>query len=171
MSGRWMAGAGKRRFNRTEKPRAGKKELAKWEAIKERPAWQPDLWNTGRPVDRVGRLSVMPGFKGSGRRIPPRFSPSAPTPSVGEFPAEFQAPLPDRLIGDRDAASRQHLLNHAQAQREPEIEPDRVTDQLRRVAMASINRVSGRRHLGQISDRLGPAKPDAPQLDGAPIKP
>ena len=30
-----MAGAGKRRFNRTEKPRAGKKELAKWEAIKE----------------------------------------------------------------------------------------------------------------------------------------
>jgi len=32
-----MAGAGKRRFNRTEKPRAGKKELAKWEAIKERP--------------------------------------------------------------------------------------------------------------------------------------
>ena len=31
-----MAGAGKRRFNRTEKPRAGKKELAKWEAIKER---------------------------------------------------------------------------------------------------------------------------------------
>src|SRR5271165_4665949 len=109
MSGRWMAGAGKRRFNRTEKPRAGKKELAKWEAIKERPAWQPDLWNTGRPVDRVGRLSVMPGFKGSGRRIPPRFSPSAPTPSVGEFPAEFQAPLPDRLIGDRDAASYQHL--------------------------------------------------------------
>src|SRR6202034_2685747 len=43
----------------------------------------------------------------------------SPTDAVGEFATEFQAPLPDRLVCDRDAASRQHLLDHAQAQREP----------------------------------------------------
>jgi hypothetical protein len=36
----------------------------------------------------------------------------SPTDAVGEFPTEFQAPPPDRLVCDRDA-SRQHLLNHA----------------------------------------------------------
>src|SRR5271165_2398021 len=62
MSGRWMAGAGKRRFNRTEKPRAGKKELAKWEAIKERgPA-------TSLPSLRLLRMTAF----GTSRCRPPR---------------------------------------------------------------------------------------------------
>src|ERR1700751_2695155 len=52
----------------------------------------------------------------------------APPNAVGELAAKFQTPLPDRLIGHRDAASRQHLLNHAQAQREPKIQPYRVAD-------------------------------------------
>jgi hypothetical protein len=38
-----------------------------------------------------------------------------PTDPFGEFPAEFEAPLPDRLVRQRDAAGRQHLLDHAQA--------------------------------------------------------
>src|SRR5690349_8735769 len=38
--------------------------------------------------------------------------------TAGEPLAELQAPLPDRLVGHRDAASRQHLLDHVQAQRE-----------------------------------------------------
>src|ERR1700680_1230661 len=37
---------------------------------------------------------------------------------VGEFPAVFEAPLPDRLVRHRDAAGGQHFLDHAQAQRE-----------------------------------------------------
>ena len=43
----------------------------------------------------------------------------APTDAVGEFSAEFKAPLPDRLVRHRDAAASQHLLHYAQAQREP----------------------------------------------------
>ena len=73
-----------------------------------------------------------------------------PTDAVGEFPAEFEAPLPDRLVRHRDAAGGQHLLDHAQAQREAKIQPDRVADDLSGVAMAGVNRVSsglnGRRH-------------------------
>src|SRR6202045_4343531 len=57
----------------------------------------------------------------------------SPTDPVGEFPAEFEAPLPDRLVRHRDAAGGQHLLDHAQAQREPKIQPDRVADDLSRV--------------------------------------
>jgi hypothetical protein len=68
----------------------------------------------------------------------------SPTGAVGEFPAEFQTLLPDRLIGDRNAASRQHLLNQAQAQREPEIQPHRLADEHGRVAIARIKRISGR---------------------------
>ena len=45
----------------------------------------------------------------------------SPTDAGGEFPAEFVAPLPDRLVRHRDAAGGQHLLDHAQAQREPKI--------------------------------------------------
>ena len=39
----------------------------------------------------------------------------SPTDTVGGLAAKFQARLPDRLVGDRDAASRQHLLDQAQA--------------------------------------------------------
>src|ERR1700751_5015702 len=54
---------------------------------------------------------------------------------AGEFPAEFEAPLPDRLVRHRDAAGSKHLLDHAQAQREPKIQPYRVADDLSGVAM------------------------------------
>src|SRR3954454_6035650 len=48
----------------------------------------------------------------------------ASTEAVGEFAAEFQAPLPavdllrSSTVGDGDAACCQHLPNHTQAQRE-----------------------------------------------------
>jgi hypothetical protein len=60
------------------------------------------------------------------------------------IPGRTSDPLPDRLIGDRNAASRQHLLNHAQAQREPEIHPHRIADERGGVAIARIKRISGR---------------------------
>src|ERR1700726_2899578 len=44
--------------------------------------------------------------------------------------------MPDRLVRHRDATGRQHLLDHAQAQRKPKIQPYRVADNLSRVAVA-----------------------------------
>src|SRR6201997_3860135 len=52
------------------------------------------------------------------------------TDAASEFPAEFEAPLPDRLVRHRNVAGGQHLLDHPQAQREPEIQPYRVADDL-----------------------------------------
>lgn len=40
--------------------------------------------------------------------------------------AELQSPLPHRLMADEDAARCQHLLDHPQAQRIPEVQPDNV---------------------------------------------
>src|SRR5271166_815649 len=91
----------------------------------------------------------------------------SPTDAVGKLPAEFQAPLADRLICHRDATRRQHLLDHAQAQRESKIQPDRVANELSGVAIAGIKRVSRRRHWARIPDLATSAKPDAAQLDGA----
>ena len=62
---------------------------------------------------------------------------------VGDRLAEFEAPLPHRLVADGDAAGGQHLLNHAQAERKAEIQPDRVADDLSREAIAGIDRVPG----------------------------
>jgi hypothetical protein len=42
-----------------------------------------------------------------------------------------------------------------QAQREPEIQPDRQDDARGGVAIASIKRLAGRRHLAQLPDRPG----------------
>src|ERR1700726_2277089 len=78
----------------------------------------------------------------------------SPTDAVGEFPAEFEAPLPDRLQ-HRDTAGGQHLLDHAQAQREPKIQPYRVADDLSGVAMAGVNRVSRRPHPARLPDQPG----------------
>src|ERR1700730_8548724 len=91
----------------------------------------------------------------------------SPTDAAGEFPAEFQAPLPDRLVGHRDAAGGQHLLEHAQAQRKPKIQPDRVADDLSRVAMADVNRVSRRPHPSVYPTNPAPTKSALGQLDGA----
>ena len=67
----------------------------------------------------------------------------------------LHAALPDRLVGDRDAASVQHFFDHTLAQREPEIHPDRIANELGGVAITSVKRVSGCRHPGQISENPG----------------
>jgi hypothetical protein len=46
-----------------------------------------------------------------------------PADAVGEVPAEFLRPEPDRLVGDNGTMSRQHVLDHAQAEREAEVKP------------------------------------------------
>ena len=45
---------------------------------------------------------------------------------------ELQRPASNCLVGHLDAACGQQLLDHAQAQRETEVQPDRVADDLRR---------------------------------------
>jgi hypothetical protein len=87
--------------------------------------------------------------------------------AVGEFPTAFQAPLSDRLICHRDAASHRHLLGHTQAQRKPKIQPDRIADHLGGVAIASIKWLSVRHHPKQISEDADASKPQALRLDGA----
>ena len=70
-------------------------------------------------------------------------------------------------MADDDAARGQHLLDHAQAEREAKIEPDGVADDLRRVSIAGVNWVSRRRHPARLPDQLGSTKPALGQLDGA----
>ena len=66
--------------------------------------------------------------------------------TAGEDLAKFEAPLPDRLIADLDTARSQQFLDHPQAQWVPEIQPDRVADDLGRIAVTRVNRVSGCGH-------------------------
>jgi len=84
--------------------------------------------------------------------------------------AEFQAPPPDRLVCDRDAACRQHLLDHAQAStgtgntaRPRSLCARLGSDSLHKAGAASL------RHPRQISPgRPGSAKTGSAQVDGAP---
>jgi hypothetical protein len=60
------------------------------------------------------------------------------TELIGIRLPEFPAPLPDRFVRDDDAAGKQQLFNIAIAEAEPEIEPDRVADDLGREAMILV---------------------------------
>jgi hypothetical protein len=57
---------------------------------------------------------------------------------IGIGLAEFPTPLADRLIGDDDPAREQQFLHIAVAEAEPEIEPDRVADDLGREAVVFV---------------------------------
>jgi hypothetical protein len=79
----------------------------------------PHLLLQKRVRDTPSRCHLSPRRGGARRR------------SVGERLAEFEAPLPDHLVRHRDAAGDQYLRDHAQAQREPKIQPYHVADDLR----------------------------------------
>jgi hypothetical protein len=125
------------------------------------PALDENIENEAVLVDGTPQPMLLPGdaddnfievpFVATTRRSPPD--------AIGEFSAEFKASLPDRLVRHRDAAGRQHLLHHAQAQREPKIEPYRIADDLGGVAMAGINRIARRRHPARLPDQPGSTKP------------
>src|SRR5208283_2506290 len=85
------------------------------------PALDEDIENEALLVDRSPEPVLLAGDGDHDLIEVPLVAAArcSPADAIGEFPAEFQAPLLDRLMGDRDAASRQHLLDHAQAQREP----------------------------------------------------
>src|ERR687898_2484511 len=88
-----------------------------------------------------------------------------PADDVGELLLE--APLPDRLVADLDAAEGQHLLDHPKAQRESEVQPDRVADQLRREAVAGVEGLGRARHASLIPDPRLSGNPTHRQLDDA----
>src|SRR6516162_7935869 len=70
--------------------------------------------------------------------------------------AELQHPTPHRFIGDVEPALGQQFLHVAIAQREAEIEPDRVLDDLGRKTMAAI---AERSHAATLTLRAALARP------------
>jgi hypothetical protein len=47
-------------------------------------------------------------------------------------------------MGDDDAAGRQHVLDHAQAERKAKVQPHRVRDDLGGKAVTTIKRITGK---------------------------
>jgi len=70
--------------------------------------------------------------------IATRRSPAADL--IGKCAAELVRPSTHGLVAHAYAARRQHLFDHAEAQRKPKIEPDRRADNFRRKAMTAIKR-------------------------------
>src|SRR4051794_29013802 len=94
-----------------------------------------------------------------------------PTPDlVGEGLAELARPLPHGLVAHVNAAGRQHLFDHAQAERKAEVEPHGVADDLAWKAVAGVGGLGGGCHAGHLPVLTFPAKPRPapPQVDGAP---
>src|SRR4051812_8927346 len=92
--------------------------------------------------------------------------PGQPPPDdVGELLLE--RPLADRLVADLDAPEREHLLHHPKAQRESEVQPNRVADQLRWEAVAGVEGLGRVRHAGLIPDPRRSGNPARRQLDDA----
>ena len=87
--------------------------------------------------DRHDDFIQMPLIATSGRTL---------ADLVGEDLAEFLPPLTHGLIRHADPTSRQHFLDHAEAQREPKVQPNRVADHFRRETMAAIESVTVSRH-------------------------
>jgi len=61
---------------------------------------------------------------------------------------------PDGFVGDDDATFKQHLFDKTQAQGKPEIEPDRMSNDLRRKSVALVadgTKDHGVAHIVQIA--------------------
>ena len=72
-------------------------------------------------------------------QMPGRMGLRPPFAQVRRDPRpEMVHPAPDRLIGNNNPAFGQQILDVAEAQRKPEIDPDRVLDDFGRKAIAAI---------------------------------
>ena len=60
--------------------------------------------------------------------------------AIGVSLAELKTPFSDRLIGEGDTATGHHLFDIAKAQGEAKVEPDAMTDDFGREAMATVSR-------------------------------
>jgi len=61
-----------------------------------------------------------------------------PTQSAGVGLSEFLTPVSDRFIGDKDFSLGEQVFHVSKAQSEPMVQPNGVTDDFRRKAVASI---------------------------------
>src|SRR5215211_392544 len=78
---------------------------------------------------------------------------------VGEGLAELAPPLAHGLMAHVDAAGRQHLFHHAQAQGKAEVEPNGVADDLAWKAVAGVGGLGCGCHAGPRPVPTFPAKP------------
>ena len=62
--------------------------------------------------------------------------------AVGIVPAEFLRPVANCFMAYFNATCREHLLNHPKAQREAEIQPDRIADHFGGMTVATIKRIT-----------------------------
>ena len=83
------------------------------------------------------------------------------TDLIGECLTELHRPLPHRLMADDNAARGQHLLDHAQAEWEGGIKPNRVADDLGRKPVAGIAGKVRRDHPVRLRDLTRHGKPPA----------
>ena len=120
-----------------------------------------DVENKALPVNRAPQSVFVPG-DGNHDFVEMPFVAAlrrSLSNAAGKDLTELQPPLPDRLIADLDTARSQQFLNHLQAQCITEIQPDRVADDLGRIAVIRVNRVSGCGHTSAIALQSGTAKP------------
>jgi hypothetical protein len=73
-----------------------------------------------------------------------------PSDLVGKALTEFQRPLTHGLVTDQDAAGCQHLLDQAQAERKPKVQPDSMADHLSRKTVTGIAGMTGLLHPSDI---------------------
>src|SRR3954471_9739794 len=78
---------------------------------------------------------------------------------LGEGLAELETPLAHNLTAHLDAAGRQHLFHHAQAQGEAEVEPHGVADDLCGKAVAGVGGLGAGCHAGPLPVLTLSAKP------------
>ena len=121
------------------------------------------VWSTAsQPVlhagDRQHDLVQVPLV--AGRRQP------APD-LVGEALAELARPLADGFMADGDAARSQQLVHHPQAERELELEPDGVADDLSRKTVAGVAPAGRGCHPVRLISSAASRKSASSQVDGA----
>jgi hypothetical protein len=86
--------------------------------------------------------------------------PKAATDLVAKLLAELARPLSDGFVADDDAAGRQQLLRHAQPEREAEIQPHGMADDLGREPIPGVAGASGCPHPTRLLTPICSRKPD-----------
>jgi hypothetical protein len=84
---------------------------------------------------------------------------ATPLEGRGELASKADAPVPNALIADGHAPGRQDQLDIPQAETEAVIQPDRMRDNLRRVAETTIG-IVGRAHVQHPATHRADVQPD-----------
>jgi hypothetical protein len=76
----------------------------------------------------------------------------APTDLAGVYPSERLRPVPHGFMADDDSARCQQVLDHPQAERKTDREPDSLLDDFGREPVAAINGFRCRHHRARRAD-------------------